>query len=280
VIRQATKRSGCSPPRQSDQPTKEDRARMKRRTLTLVGSATLMLALFAGIAVAQNFIDCPNAPNFACFGTDGQDVMDGTDVGDNDQLIEAGRNSDVAEAHVGDDTMRGRRAADGELPGTSFEFDGAGGNDFVDVGPGNDHEADGDPGNDTIQGGDGNDGDRLSDGSCDIGEDDLRGEGGQNTVSGGAGDDCIDAATFDFIGGAEEHIFGGPGNDFIAAEDDVKDTIRCGDGTDVVFFDVGLDSIEACEFRNPVGDSTNLTVLAAGSTGETGPADDDTDDDN
>ena len=44
---------------------------MKRRTLTLVGSAALMLALFAGIAVAQNFIDCPNAPNNACFGFPG-----------------------------------------------------------------------------------------------------------------------------------------------------------------------------------------------------------------
>jgi Ca2+-binding RTX toxin-like protein len=251
---------------------------MKRRILTLVGSAALMLALFAGIAVAavvENFIDCPNAPNNACFGTAERDELDGFGV-NADQLIEARASADTALGGDGNDTMRGRLHADGELDNSDLEFDGGAGNDIVDVGPGNDHEADGDEGNDTILGRDGNDGDRNPDGTCDIGEDSLRGEAGRNTVFGGAGNDCIDAATEvdledPVLSGAREQISGGMGNDFIVAVDGVRDTINCGDGTDAVFFDEGIDSIEGCEFTSP----HNLAALTAESPVDTGPADDD-----
>ncbi len=222
---------------------------MTRRILTLLGSAALMLALAVGVAVAFNAINCPNASNNRCFGTAGEDQLDGSGETAN-QLIDAGASDDTALGGTGNDTMFGRKGADGELSGSNLEFDGGDGNDSIDVGPGNDHEADGDEGNDTIQGGDGNDGDRNADGSCDFG-DSLRGEGGKNIVGGGAGNDCIDADTSSGSGGDEEQIFGGTGNDFIVADDGVKDTISCGDGSDIVFHD-SEDVVNAnCEVKNP-----------------------------
>jgi hypothetical protein len=52
------------------------------------------------------------------------------------------------------------------------------------------------------------------------------------------------------LGGAPERIFGGEGDDTIAAADRVKDVIDCGSGLDtVVSHDAGRDVLKDCERR-------------------------------
>jgi Ca2+-binding RTX toxin-like protein len=58
-------------------------------------------------------------------------------------------------------------------------------------------------------------------------------------------DDC-DYLNKGFEGAGADEIYGGPGNDFIGAiegPDSKKDTIRCGDGYDVVQYDGGIDEV-------------------------------------
>jgi Ca2+-binding RTX toxin-like protein len=101
-----------------------------------------------------------------------------------------------------------------------------------------------DKGDDTLKGG--------------LGPDFLEGWSGNDILNGGAGNDFLygdssvnpafaiapgyDSHGF-FKGAGKDKISGGPGDDFIAAVDNKKDTISCGGGNDVVQRDVrGVDS--------------------------------------
>jgi Ca2+-binding RTX toxin-like protein len=78
----------------------------------------------------------------------------------------------------------------------------------------------------------------------------LRGEGGENRVYGEDGADTINAQLTAGLGAAPERIFGGEGDDTIAAADRVKDVIDCGAGLDtVVSHDAGRDVLMGCERR-------------------------------
>jgi hypothetical protein len=71
-------------------------------------------------------------------------------------------------------------------------------------------------------------------------------------VYGDDGADTIDAQRAVDVGGAPEHIFGGDGDDTIAAADGVQDVIDCGLGLDtVVSYDTRLDVLVECETTNP-----------------------------
>jgi Ca2+-binding RTX toxin-like protein len=82
----------------------------------------------------------------------------------------------------------------------------------------------------------------------------IAGFAGNDTLNGFAGDDKIDALE-DYGGDTtirgEDTVSGGPGNDTIAANDGVKDDIRCGTGSrDIAYSDKGLDSVSSdCEWR-------------------------------
>jgi Ca2+-binding RTX toxin-like protein len=85
-----------------------------------------------------------------------------------------------------------------------------------------------DKGNDKIDGG--------------VGPDSIEGWSGNDILKGGAGGDFLygDSSANPwpnngfFKGAGEDKIYGGPGNDYIAAIDNKKDTISCGGGKDYV----------------------------------------------
>jgi Ca2+-binding RTX toxin-like protein len=102
-------------------------------------------------------------------------------------------------------------------------------------------------GNDTVDGMGGND-EIYGNENNDF----LIGAEGSDTVYGNTGNDAIDLASFDIPGDRDEG-YGGKGNDTIGARDSNFDLVNCGaGGSDVVFFDKGIDSVAAnCETRNP-----------------------------
>jgi Ca2+-binding RTX toxin-like protein len=78
-----------------------------------------------------------------------------------------------------------------------------------------------------------------------LGLDSLTGWSGNDILKGGAGPDFLygdssanpwEVGHF-FKGAGEDKIYGGPGNDYIAAVDNKKDTISCGGGEDYVQLD-------------------------------------------
>ena len=91
-------------------------------------------------------------------------------------------------------------------------------------------------GNDTVYGSSGNDAE-------------LFGNGGSDKVYGGGGGDAINAYFWD-TQGSTDYSYGGGGNDTISAQDNNRDIINCGKGTDRVFYDEGIDTITACEIKN------------------------------
>jgi Ca2+-binding RTX toxin-like protein len=79
--------------------------------------------------------------------------------------------------------------------------------------------------------------------------DKLKGKGGDDKLKGKAGDDCLKGGSGNdtLVGGAgADKLKGGSGNDTIKAKDGTKDTIRCGDGSDVAKVDP-QDSVKGCE---------------------------------
>ena len=109
------------------------------------------------------------------------------------------------------------------------------GDDTVDAGSGNDHVWGG-PGNDTLNGGADNDV--------------IRGRHGNDTIDGGDGNDRL------WVGRGADTENGGPGNDRLhaLANDDMVDTINCGEGRDVVWLNSAeTDVVNAdCEIRKTV----------------------------
>ncbi len=91
----------------------------------------------------------------------------------------------------------------------------------------------------------------------------LYGEGGHDRIDGQNGDDLV-------IGGVgEDTLIGGPGTDKIDARDGRKDTIaiRLGEG-DVVYYDRGLDVLEASASQSTTDDGAGLSVAEAIATGK------------
>ena len=128
--------------------------------------------------------------------------------------------NDLLRGTAGDDVICGRGGAD--------KIIGLGGNDLLRGGKGPD----------TILGGTGDD--RLVGGADD---DKLFGQGGDDQVRGDSGADLI------IGGGGDDHLGGAQGDDLIRASDGVHnvDTVRCGDGDDLLLAD-GVDRVRAdCE---------------------------------
>ncbi len=94
-------------------------------------------------------------------------------------------------------------------------------------------------GNDRINGGDD--------------EDLLVGYGGSDNLDGGTDSDTIEARELSSRKGTDTVKGGsGWGRDLIYADDGAVDKIDCGDGTDEVYFDSGIDVVAAnCENRFP-----------------------------
>jgi hypothetical protein len=83
------------------------------------------------------------------------------------------------------------------------------------------------------------------------GKDTLAGLGGSDLLRGGAQADRIEAREASENPG-EDTVGGGGGKDVILAHDNEFDNINCGEGTDTVIFDEGLDEVAAnCENRKP-----------------------------
>ena len=86
------------------------------------------------------------------------------------------------------------------------------------------------------------------------GRDDLYGDGGSDQLNGGHGNDYIDAAEYPRTTsiGSEDTVIAGGEDDDVSAYDWHFDTIDCGDGSDRVTYDAGLDELsENCETANP-----------------------------
>ena len=114
-----------------------------------------------------------------------------------------------------------------------------GGNDTVNGGGGYADDISGGEGNDTLRGG--------------PGTDYLVGQAGNDKLYGYAGEDYIDAREHGGSGtGLDRVVSGGEGNDEIRANDGQVDHISCGGGTDVVYFDQGIDRVSStCEDQRP-----------------------------
>jgi hypothetical protein len=94
------------------------------------------------------------------------------------------------------------------------------------------------------------------------GDDELDGYGGADTLLGGGGKDNIVA--LEYAGTGEDTARAGGGGAWIAADDGVKDTITCGPGRDLVWFDRGIDVITNrpdCELLRPI-DASGAVVAA------------------
>ena len=212
------------------------RKKMRRRAMLLLGAMVATLVVASAGALAVTTIHCKDQDSWGssrfCSGTDGEDVIYGTNVVD-----ESGFSEQIDGLH-GADVIYG-------YGGNDYLF----GDDSV--------EPSDDPG--TLQ--DGND--KVYGSS---GEDFIGGFGGSDLLSGGPGPDDIYAQELSLNEG-EDTVNGGGGRDYIKADDGKKDTINCGKGYDVVYFDEGIDVVSKnCNEQHPV----TAAVSAAEASGERG----------
>ncbi|UJA20723.1 hypothetical protein HJD18_11225 [Thermoleophilia bacterium SCSIO 60948] len=213
------------------------------RGITIL-AALVIVATSAGVAVSGPVaaIDCSADPNPECEGTPSPDVITGEDVDDGvdgaDDEIDALGGRDQVDARSGDDVIRGGDSGDSILGGE--------GDDRILGGGGEDVKLSGGGGDDVVLGG------ATNDGILDDPEGDLEGGIGDNVVKGGRNNDAIDAN--ESGPGDVERLFGGNRPDQITAADGQRDVIDCGRGTDSVQFDLGIDKLKSCEFKDPVSD--------------------------
>ena len=172
----------------------------------------------------------PNDPQIPAglnrvFGTDGDDVLNGTPGDDliiglaGDDDIRGRGGDDIIIGCDGDDDISGGPGDDFIL-GDSADFFGvpdstSGGDDDISGGPGND-QIRGGPGDDDI---DGNAGDDAMFGNQ--GDDDMNGHGGDDFMGGGIGNDDMDGhGGDDFVSGGfgDDELRGGGGSDFITGD--------------------------------------------------------------
>jgi serralysin len=203
-----------------------------RRTVLLIVLMTATLVLASGIALAATFIQCTDD---VCWGTGGPDDMCGTP---NRDVLYGRGGFDVILADGGDP---GRRWG---APGGPCVYTGAGGDDVIHGGGGPDGIYD-EVGNDVVYGGDGDDSVNYVSGLVWAGETSDGLNNGNDIVYGANGNDSV--ATF----GGTDIVFGGRGNDQIYARDGDQDTLYCGEGTDTVFYNGGVDEVVDCEIRHP-----------------------------
>jgi len=238
-----------------------------RKSILLLASMALAMLLVSGVAYAITK-NCQAGADY-CIGTDQADTLNGSDVRDkiyglagDDQLLGNGGN-DSLNGGDDNDTLKGGDDTD--------RFNGGPGNDTLAGGPGLDNilattnNGPGGPGNDRVFGG------SNPSGTTEFIEEYL----GRNLLSGGAGDDYLyghdrldGGSGDDELRGSHNYgtektrtITGGSGTDKISSDGPVEDTIyatdgevdtvSCGPGTDTVYFDRGIDSINplSCERR-------------------------------
>ncbi len=220
-----------------------------RKSVLLVASLALALLLVSGVALAITKTCKINAER--CKGTDNPDLIIGSEGWDT--IYGLGAN----------DILRGKAGNDHLLGGK--------GQDTIEGGADADTINKQTEGRDGINGGDGND--HLVDYSspcergCESDRNLLVGGGGDdyivghNRIQGGPGDDFI-IGYYVSEASAFREITGGGGNDRIQSKEEVDDTIyvrdgerdhvSCGNGTDTVYFDEGIDVIKTnCERLNP-----------------------------
>lgn len=190
------------------------------------------------------------------FGDDGDDVLVGSDEGDDDpNFADATRLGDWLDGGAGDDTILG-------LGGADVVFGGAG-NDVVDGGVHGDL-VHGGADDDRIYGGlggdqlEGDDGDDLIDGEW--GADLLRGNAGRDELYGG--------------GGAGDRLEGGADDDALYGSDDGADLLLGEGGRDRIFGNGGNDSAQGGEGDDVLdgGAGDDLLEGGAGSDVATGGA--------
>jgi len=147
-------------------------------------------------------------------GTSGPDVLLGTPDRDDISGLDGGDviwglgGNDRLNGGLDDDIIRGDGTCPPGATDPSFCSTGGSGKDKIDGDSGNDH---------------------------------LFGEGGNDTIKGGADTDVIDP------GDGTDRVDAGAGDDQIDATGGEKDTVKCGDGSDVVLAD-SLDKVaEDCE---------------------------------
>lgn len=174
-----------------------------RKSALLLASAVLALLLASGVAWAAT-IRCPGDEIDKCEGTEGPDTMYGTD----DNFVYG--YGDWIEGRGGADKIYGRGGDDGgrEIGGGLH----------------------GGKGEDLLRGGDG--------------VDDLYGGRNADRLYGGRGNDSLDGEDqFGGIGLPKERpgdlLVGGPGDDYLHADDETTDRVYCGRGEDVVYADNG-----------------------------------------
>ncbi len=203
--------------------------------------------------IANLYNEEPFVVDFATTGTNGNDVILGTDAGETinglggNDLICAEGGADIVNGGTGNDEVAGGDGDDfingGDGVDRLFGQDGndtlngedgrdklagGGGNDELNGGADRDR-LDGNRGRDTLNGGTGRDplfgssGDDIING--DEGNDRIRGGSGNDTISGNGGNDFIDGTNGD------DTIFGNGGDDTIIGGDDTDD-VNGGTGTD------------------------------------------------
>ncbi|WP_439111123.1 Hint domain-containing protein [Lentibacter sp.] len=254
---------------------------------------------YANDAVSYASLYAPSPLDYIVEGTGGDDVIDGSYVGDPDgdridnsdhsdgsnaDSVYGGAGNDSIVAGLGDDTVFGADGSDTILGGDGNDTldgdDGAplGAADSINGGAGNDQII-GDYGNDTLIGGVGDDtvyaGDDddvvYGDGGADqlfgqAGDDSLEGGGGDDTIYGGLGNDTID------VGVGADIAYGEAGNDYLidGSTGNVAATLFGGDGDDTLLSGTGdsnalYDGGAGNDLLQDRGGSTgNQTWLAGG----------------
>jgi Ca2+-binding RTX toxin-like protein len=234
-------------------------------TPTGLGFVVLTYEIWDGIHSVTQTAHFSVMPNLPVYGTDGDDLLVGTECADQ---------------------IDGRGGHD--------NIDARGGDDIVDGGDGDDHIVGG-SGDDTLRGGDSDDvifggsgNDRIS-GGC--GNDRLFGDEGDDTIFGDAGHDLIFGGSGDDLamgGSGDDTIFGEAGNDTLLGEDgcdlldggegdDVldggngDDELVGGEGNDVLLDGRGADRVDGSE-----GDDTVMAAADCADDHYEGGAGDDT----
>ena len=242
------------------------------KTLLLLATTATATMLAGGASTAAN-VDC--APDTACIGTPGRDLLDGSTGGEDLSGLGGG---DLLRGHAGFDFLRGGPGDDlllGDADGDTYVFEDGWGMDRVGDRSGvdsldfsslrgpvvvdlvaKDSVPEARAGSSTVDFWFGD----LEQVGGGVAGDDIRGSAAANSLQGDDGDDTLDGrGGHDGIGGGRgnDRITGGPGediivsrsgNDTIYAADGEADEISCGTGADKVYFDAVLDEINGnCE---------------------------------
>ena len=210
-------------------------------TLTLVGIAPAD----ADNPFYLNAIGIP-MPDGTVSGTAGDDIIDGSYVGDPDGDIVDNNDAILAGDTANDDLIYGYAGNDTILAGD--------GNDEVYGGDDNDLVA-GAAGDDTIYGG--------------AGDDALQGDAGNDTIFGGSGNDTL------FGGVGNDTLIGGDGDDNLLGGDG-NDLLEGGVGNDTLWGNAGDDSISGGTGDDLIGLNNGFGIDTIDGSEDVGDADVDT----